>query len=30
MLFDTTTADIMEFVYMPKLYAMPGAFCYTK
>lgn len=30
MLFDATSADIMEFAYMPKLYAMPGAFCYTK
>lgn len=28
-LFDGTTDDILEFVYMPKLYAMPGAFCYS-
>lgn len=28
--FDTTTADILEFVYMPKLFPMPGAFCYSK
>jgi len=28
-LFDTTTSDILEFVYMPKLYAMPGAFTYS-
>lgn len=29
-LFDTTTSDILEFVYMPKLYAMPGAFTYSE
>ncbi len=29
-LFDATTDDIVEFAYMPKLYGMPGAFCYTE
>lgn len=28
-LFDTTSSNIAEFVYMPKLYAMPGAFTYN-